>query len=238
MPSISPYRVAAFAAMAAVLLLVGWNSLRSEDAVDRVMPAGGQLTSGGTGSTDGAGAGQPGSGGAGDGGGAGGGGGLQIESGGGSGLQIGSGGRRIVVDVSGEVKRPGVYGFRHGQRVIDAIRRAGGVTEGAYPAGINRAAVLADGQQVVVPSRSAVAPAGGSGAAAAAPGAAAADAPISLGSATQAQLEEIEGIGPVTAQSILKFRDSQGGISSIDELDQVSGIGPVTMEALKSRLQP
>lgn len=223
--------------MAAVLLLVGWNSLRSEDTVDRVMPAGGSLASGGTGSTDGAGTGQTGSGGAGDGG-TGDSGGLEIESGGGSGLQIGSGGRRIVVDVSGEVKRPGVYSFLHGQRVIDAIRRAGGVTDGAYPAGINRAAVLADGQQVVVPSRSAVAPAGGSGAAAGAPGAAAADAPISLGTATQAQLEEIEGIGPVTAQSILEFRDSQGGVSSIDELDQVSGIGPVTMETLKSRLQP
>jgi competence protein ComEA len=70
------------------------------------------------------------------------------------------------------------------------------------------------------------------------PGAGVADAPISLSTATQAQLEEIEGIGPVTALSILEFRDSQGGVSSIEELDQVTGIGPVTMEALRSRLQP
>jgi competence protein ComEA len=143
-----------------------------------------------------------------------------------------------VVDVSGEVKRPGVYGFSHGQRVIDAIRRAGGPTTGAYAAGINRAAVLADGQQVIVPSRSGAGTGASSGTVAGPAGPGAVDPPISLGSATQAQLEEIEGIGPVTAQSILEFRDSQGGISSIDELDQVTGIGPVTMEALKSRLQP
>ena len=128
--------------------------------------------------------------------------------------------------------------------MIDAIRRAGGATGGAFAAGINRAALLADGQQVVVPSRAVASAAGGSvagaaGSVAAGPaGAGAAEVPISLGTATQAQLEEIDGIGPVTAQSILEFRDSQGGVSSIDELDQVSGIGPVTMEALRSRLQP
>jgi competence protein ComEA len=221
MPEISPYRVAAYAAMAAVLVLVGWNSLRSDDASERVSAVG---ASGGPGSSV-VGARPTGSGGSGD--------------AGGSGLQIGPGDRRIVVDVSGEVKRPGVYVFRHGQRVIDAIRRAGGPGKGAYAAGINRAALLADGQQVVVPSRI---PGGGGGGPAGAAGVAgapgSADAPISLGTATQAQLEEIEGIGPVTAQSILEFRDSQGGVSSVEDLDQVSGIGPVTMEALRSRLQP
>lgn len=245
MLDVSPNRIAAFVAMAVVLLLVGWNSLRSGEALDRGALAGGSANAGSPGSTD---AGTSTDAGAStDAGGSTGTGGEDVvgpgRSGdsGGSGLQIGSGGRRIVVDVSGEVKRPGVYGFAHGERVIDAIRRAGGPTEAAWPSGINRAAVLADGQQVVVPARSPAATAGvvaGAGSAVGAPGRAAADAPISLGSATQAQLEEIEGIGPVTAQSIIEFRDSQGGISSIDELDQVSGIGPVTMEALKSRLQP
>jgi len=73
---------------------------------------------------------------------------------------------------------------------------------------------------------------------AAAPGTAASDGPISLGTATIEQLETIDGIGPVTAQSILDYRDENGGLSSIDELDQVSGIGPATMEALRGRLQP
>jgi len=212
MPLITPYRVAAYVAMAAVLLLVGWNSIRSEDPKTGALPgrSGGASPKGGTG--DGSG-----------------------------GLKFAGGGRSIVVDVSGAVNRPGVYRFRHGQRVIDAITRAGGPSEGAFAAGINRAALLSDGQQVVVPLGAAVA--AGSGGPVAAGGdatasGAAADAPISLGSATQAELEEIEGIGPVTATAILEFRDSQGGVSSIDDLDQVTGIGPITMEALKSRLQP
>ena len=69
-------------------------------------------------------------------------------------------------------------------------------------------------------------------------GQAAEEGPISLGSATVEQLETIDGIGPVTAQDILDFRDEHGGLSSVDQLDQVSGIGPATMEALRSRLQP
>ena len=68
--------------------------------------------------------------------------------------------------------------------------------------------------------------------------AAATEGPISVGSATVEQLDEIEGIGPVTAEKIVEFRDQQGGLSSVDQLDQISGIGPSTMEALRARLQP
>jgi len=83
----------------------------------------------------------------------------------------------------------------------------------------------------VVPERS---PAGDPAAAAAT----AEEGPISLGTATVAQLEEIDGIGPVTAGDIVKFRDEHGGLSSVDQLDQVPGIGPATMAALRERLQP
>ena len=79
--------------------------------------------------------------------------------------------------------------------------------------------------------------AGGGGATA---GSAAADdsGPISLGTASVEQLDTIDGIGPVTAQDIIDFRDQHGGIASIDQLDQISGIGPATMESLRARLQP
>jgi competence protein ComEA len=218
MPAIAPSRIAAAVAVLFVVGLVGWNSLRSEQSGHEFPAAAGT----GPASID------PG------------------ESGGPDGpasLRLNPGSSAIVVDVSGAVRRPGVYRFEDGDRVIDAIRRAGGATRDAFAAGINRAALLADGQQVVVPLGSdAVGPtAAGAGMSTvpgtpAAPGAA--DAPISLGTATAAELDQIEGIGPVTAAAILEFRDSQGGVSSIDELDQVSGIGPVTMEALRSRLQP
>jgi competence protein ComEA len=136
----------------------------------------------------------------------------------------------LVVHVAGEVRDPGVYRLPHGSRVTDAIERAGGATSAALPDGLNLAAELADGQQVVLPSRSP-----GAGATAVA---GAVEGPISLGTATLEQLDTIEGIGPVTAEDILEFRDEHGGVGSIEELDQISGIGPATMEALRERLQP
>jgi competence protein ComEA len=126
------------------------------------------------------------------------------------------------------VSRPGVYRLPVGARVADAVKRAGGLRPAAAEDSINLAARLSDGQQVVVP---AAGPGGG-------PVGAATDGPISLGSATVDQLDEIEGIGPVTAQNIIEFRDEHGGLSSIDQLDEISGIGPSTMEALRAGLQP
>jgi competence protein ComEA len=151
----------------------------------------------------------------------------------GSGLQIdGSGGRDVVVDVTGAVRRPGVYRMPGGTRVDDAVRRAGGATATAVLEQINLAARLGDGQQIVVPERA-------PGAAATATATASTEeGPISLGSASPEQLDTIEGIGPVTAQDIIDFRDQHGGLSSIEQLDQISGIGPATMEALRKRLQP
>ena len=135
--------------------------------------------------------------------------------------------RDVVVHVAGAVREPGVYRLPTGARVTDAVRRAGGLAGGAQEDSINLAARLSDGQQVVVPGR------GAAGATVAG-----AEGPISLGSATVDQLDEIEGIGPVTAEKILEFRDQHGGLSSVDQLDQISGIGPATMEALRAGLQP
>jgi competence protein ComEA len=152
-------------------------------------------------------------------------------------FSAGPGGEDIVVHVAGAVHHSGVYRLPSGSRVTDAIERAGGATAVADPDALNLAARLADGQQVVMPSRI-KAPSGTSPATSSATSDPQSDAPISLGSATIEQLDTIEGIGPVTAQDIIDFRDAHGGISEIDELDQVSGIGPATMEALRARLQP
>jgi competence protein ComEA len=138
----------------------------------------------------------------------------------------------VVVDVTGAVRRPGVYRLPIGSRVTDAVERAGGVAGGAALEGINLAARLSDGQQVLVPAK---APGAAAGTVATAPSE---EGPISLGSATAEQLETIDGIGPVTAGDIIEFRDQHGGLSSVDQLDQVSGIGPATMESLRERLQP
>jgi len=160
---------------------------------------------------------------------------FAADSGGGSssggGFTLSGQASDLVVDVTGAVERPGVYRLPAGSRVEDAIERAGGAGPKAELEAVNRAARLADGQQVVVPERG---PAG----AALAGGAAEEDGPISLGTATVEQLDTIDGIGPVTAQDIVDFRDQHGGLASVDQLDQVSGIGPATMESLRARLQP
>jgi competence protein ComEA len=133
----------------------------------------------------------------------------------------------VVIHVAGAVAEPGVYRMPAGSRVADALERAGGPVGRADPDAINLAARLADGQQVVVPARGASSST-----------ATAEDGPISLGSADQADLETIEGIGPVTAADIIEFRDERGGIASIEELDEIPGIGPATIESLSDRLQP
>jgi competence protein ComEA len=137
----------------------------------------------------------------------------------------------LVVDVTGAVRRPGVYRMPAGSRVNDAVTRAGGPDRRAELEAVNLAARLADGQQVVVPERM-------PGGAAAGASAGEEDGPISLGTATVEQLEGIDGIGPVTAADIVEFRDEHGGLSSVEQLDQVAGIGPATMAALRERLQP
>jgi competence protein ComEA len=146
------------------------------------------------------------------------------------------GGEDVVVDVAGAVARPGVYRMPAGSRVNDAVQRAGGASARGDTEAINLAARLADGQQIVIPSR-AKGPAGAVLGATGA-GSAAASGPISLGTATIEDLDTIEGIGPVTAQSIVDYRDQHGGLSSVDQLDQIDGIGPATMDALRGRLQP
>ena len=142
------------------------------------------------------------------------------------------GAERVVVDVTGEVRRPGVYRLRAQARVQEALRRAGGVTAAADVSSVNRAAKVADGQQIRVPARAAAIAAGGGTGAAAAPG------PISLNAATAEQLDGLDGVGPATADKIITWRTANGGFSSVDDLAQVPGIGPKRLEALRPQLSP
>ena len=149
----------------------------------------------------------------------------------------------LVVDVAGEVRRPGVYRVPAGSRADAAVQLAGGVTAHAERAAVNLAMPLHDGQQVVVPRRGAgaVTPAGaGAGSAGAAGGgigAAPAQA-ISLSTATVEQLDTLDGIGPTLAARIVQYRDAHGGFKSVDELRQVSGIGDKRFAALRKAVQP
>jgi competence protein ComEA len=99
---------------------------------------------------------------------------------------------------------------------------------------VNLAAKVEDGRQVIVPARAAAASGSGppSGpAAGGVPG-----APLNLNTATVAQLDELDGVGPATAQKIVAYRESHGGYRSVAELDQVPGIGPKRLASLKPHL--
>jgi competence protein ComEA len=143
---------------------------------------------------------------------------------------------RVVVDVVGAVRRPGLYRLEQGTRIADAVARAGGATGKADLSMVNLAAPLADGEQVVVPKRGAAGAAAGAGAAGA--GAAATTGPVHLSTATLEQLDSLPGIGPVTAQKILDYRTKHGAFTSVDELDAVPGIGPSRMDQLQDLVAP
>ena len=138
----------------------------------------------------------------------------------------------LYVHVAGAVRRPGLLRLKDGARVADALARAGGPTRRADLAAVNLAAPLADGQQVLVPRRAPPGlPATGSGAPAT-------GAKVSLGSATAEQLDELPGIGPVTAQKIVDWRASHGPFRSVEDLDDVPGIGPARVEQLRDLVTP
>jgi competence protein ComEA len=136
--------------------------------------------------------------------------------------------RKLLVHVVGQVLKPGLYSLPYGSRVNDAIEQAGGPKPKAALELVNLAAPVADGQQVIVPSKRQAAQAAAGGSAAGSVGGSLAGK-IHLNSATLEQLDELPGIGPVTAQKILDYREAHGAFKSVDELDAVPGIGPATL---------
>jgi competence protein ComEA len=173
-----------------------------------------------------------------------------------------SGAPDILVHVAGAVRRPGVYRMAAGARVQDAVTQAGGPRRGADVHRLNLAAKVTDGQQLLIPRRgraaspaavgggsgaaTAAAPPNGAGSAPAPSGAGATasggaqpavGAPVDLNTATAAELETLDGVGPAIAQKIIDWREANGGFRSVDDLTQVSGIGPKKLEAMRPRVR-
>ena len=134
----------------------------------------------------------------------------------------------VLVDVAGWVRRPGVYEFTEGARVIDAIDAAGGARSGAVLEALNLAAPLTDGTQILVPreGQEGVAPAPVTGGAVA-------GGLINVNSAIATELEELPGIGEVIAQRIIDYRTENGPFATVDELLDVSGIGDAILESIR-----
>lgn len=142
---------------------------------------------------------------------------------------------QVWVHVVGAVRRPGVYRLASGTRVADAVEAAGGLLGNAAAQGVNLARVVADGEQIAVPTTDDWA-AGGAGGIAAG-GDSAAGGPsggkIDINSADAAALDTLPGVGPATAAKIVADREANGPYASVDDLGRVPGIGDKKLDALK-----
>lgn len=133
----------------------------------------------------------------------------------------------LVVDVAGKVRRPGIAVLPPGSRVVDALEAAGGARRGVDLTSLNLARPVVDGEQILVGVEAAAGVAGSLGSAA--PGG---ETLVNLNTADQAALDTLPGVGPVTAEAILSWRDANGGFTSVDELLEVDGIGEATLADL------
>lgn len=134
----------------------------------------------------------------------------------------------VTVDVAGKVRRPGIAVLDAGSRIIDAVKAAGGARPGTDLSGLNLARLLVDGEQILVGLPS---PAGIAASAVASPGATPGPL-VNLNTASQAELETLPDVGPVTAQAIIAWRTDHGVYTAVDELLEVDGIGDATLSNL------
>ena len=149
----------------------------------------------------------------------------------------------IIVSVIGEVAEPGLQTLEPGARVADALDAAQPLP-GADTIALNHAQRLSDGQQLhILPSGAAPPPAPGEPAPADGNGisesgnSGSGASGVSLNNATAEELTELKGVGEVTAQAIVAYREEHGGFQDIEELLEVTGIGPAKLAQLKDQVQ-
>lgn len=138
-----------------------------------------------------------------------------------------------MVSVVGKVRRPGLVRVPPGSRVDDAVQAAGGATKRSALASVNLARKVSDGEQVAV----GVAPAADSGGAGGSSGpdggAGQPTVKPNLNTATSEQLQELPGVGEVTAQAIITYREQKGPFTKVDQLQDVDGIGDKRLAKLR-----
>ncbi|MGP4107207.1 helix-hairpin-helix domain-containing protein [Virgibacillus sp. L01] len=136
----------------------------------------------------------------------------------------------VIIDVKGEITKPGVYEIDSKSRVNDVIQLAGGFTEGADQTMVNLAQKVQDEMIIVIPkigeTSAAIQQNNGSG-----------NDKVKINYATKAEIEGLNGIGPSKAQAIIQYREENGFFKSMDDLLMVSGIGEKTLENLKDDIQ-
>ena len=152
----------------------------------------------------------------------------------------------IVVHVAGEVNVPGVYSLAAGSRMVDALDAAGGPTNRADLEVINLATPITDATQIYVPARNQTArptfrrpqPGVNGGVNSGATGQTddQQGGVININRASAAELEQLPGVGPATAQAIIDYRTSNGPFATPEELLEVKGIGPAKFASMRNKV--
>lgn len=140
---------------------------------------------------------------------------------------------KITVEIKGEVKNPDVYEIDDGSIIRDLINMAGGLTEEANIDGINRAEKIKANQLIVIPNKDNENNNIGSSSVSTG---VSSDGIININTATISELQNITGVGEVKAQSIINYREKNGGFKSIEEIKNVDGIGDKTFEKIKDQI--
>ena len=147
----------------------------------------------------------------------------------------------LIIHITGAIKNPGVYQLKSTDRIVDAVKIAGGETEEANLDLINLAALLKDGQKIIVPSKmynengeeinknidnnaEAMYSSSSSGSA---------SGKININTANAATLQTLSGIGPVLSERITEYRNQNGFFGAIDDIKDVSGIAEKKYEGIK-----
>jgi competence protein ComEA len=139
----------------------------------------------------------------------------------------------IYVHIVGEIVAPGIYELDSGARIVDVIFAAGGFSEKADQASVNLAREITDGEQVVV-FRVGQAPSstmGGAGSTSSS-----GESLISLNRGSQAELEQLPGVGPALAARMIDWRTANGGFKKKEDLLNISGIGDKLFAGIKNEV--
>lgn len=141
---------------------------------------------------------------------------------------------KIYVQISGEIKYPGVYEMENGDRVFQLVEKAGGLTENADINSINLSKKLIDGERVIIFAKNITNENNTTISQSGTTSTQRKSNLININTASKSELESLPGIGPTLAQRIIDYREINGYFQTIEDIKKVSGIGDKKFEAIKN----